>query len=127
MSVSNVETGAAVGRNWKRFIFWEFPRASWPYDVVVALILLFIFMTPRAWFGDQPKKASLFLISSDRGENQVFVASELLVHVPDNLRTSRVHDLIRQRTGKFRKVLRVEPIRDQSTQDLKGFIAYTTP
>ena len=25
-----------------RFIFWEFPRASWQYDVMVGLILAFI-------------------------------------------------------------------------------------
>src|ERR1035438_1611358 len=33
----------------KRFILWEYPRASWQYDVIVAIILAFVFLTPRDW------------------------------------------------------------------------------
>ena len=32
-----------------RLIFWEFPRASWQYDVIVALILAFIFRVHLGW------------------------------------------------------------------------------
>jgi hypothetical protein len=39
----------------KRLIFWDFPRGSVFYDLVVALILAFIFLTPAEWFRDQPK------------------------------------------------------------------------
>src|SRR5438309_1891400 len=39
----------------KRFILWDFPRASWQYDLIVALILAFIFLTPRDLFRDQPR------------------------------------------------------------------------
>jgi hypothetical protein len=127
VSVSNQGTGVPVGYTWKRLVFWDFPRASWQYDVVVALILAFIFLTPREWFQDQPKESSLVLLSSSHGADQVFVATELLINVPVDQRAARVHDLIRQRTGKFRKVVRVEPIRDDAAKELKGFIAYTTP
>ena len=37
----------------KRFILWDYPRASWQYDVMVGIILAFIFLTPREWFRDQ--------------------------------------------------------------------------
>lgn len=35
-------------------IFWAYERGSRPYDLIVILILAFIFLTPRAWFDDRP-------------------------------------------------------------------------
>lgn len=111
----------------KRLIFWDFPRASWQYDVVVGLILLFIFATPREWFHDQPKASSIVLMSSLHGSNRVFIATELLVDTPDGQRPEVAQRLIHQRTGKSWHVVRVEPIRDEAEQEIKGFIAYTAP
>jgi hypothetical protein len=109
----------------KRLIFWEFPRASWQYDVVVALILLFIFATPRDWFHDQPKESSVVLLPPLHGSNRVFIAPELLEQVPDQLRLARAATLVRKRTGKTWHVVRVEPIRDENEHEIKGYIAYT--
>lgn len=111
----------------KRLIFWDFARASWQYDVVVALILLFIFATPREWFHDQPKAASVVLLSSLHGSNRVFIATELLADIPEQSRPRRAEALIHERTGKSWHVVRVEPIRDEAEQEIKGFIAYTAP
>ncbi len=111
----------------KKLIFWDFARGSWPYDLVVALILIFIFATPRDWFGDQPRAANLVFLSSDRGRDQVYIEPDLLVNVPENQRMSRAAELIHKHTGKHPKVVRVEPIRDDAEQEIKGFIAYTTP
>lgn len=123
-----VRTQTAAGEGLgKRLIFWDFARASWQYDVVVALILLFIFVTPRDWFHDQPKAASVVLLSSLHGSNRVFIATELLANVPEQSRTRRAEVLIRERTGKAWHVVRVEPIRDEAEQEVKGFIAYTAP
>lgn len=36
-------------------IFWSYERGSWPYDVMVIVIVLFVLLTPRSWFHDQPK------------------------------------------------------------------------
>lgn len=118
---------AVPGTLLRRYIFWEFPRASWQYDVVVALILLFVFATPRAWFHDQPKEASLVLMSSAHGVNRVFIAADLLKGVSDGARIQRAQELIAHRTGKKWHVNRVEPIRDDAEQETKGFIAYTQP
>jgi hypothetical protein len=111
----------------KRLIFWDFPRATWQYDVVVALILIFIFATPRTWFHDQPKEASVILMSSLHGSNRVFIATELLDNFPEASRSAKAEALIHQRTGKSWHVVRVEPIRDEAEQEIKGFIAYTAP
>src|SRR5215469_9816990 len=111
----------------KRLIFWDFARASWQYDVVVALILLFIFATPREWFHDQPRASSIVLLATLHGSNRVFIATDLLASVPDAQRPHQAETLIHQRTGKTWHVVRVEPIRDEAEQEIKGFIAYTAP
>jgi hypothetical protein len=39
----------------KRYLFWTYERGSFHYDVMVTLILLFIFVSPRFInFGDKP-------------------------------------------------------------------------
>ena len=53
-----------------RTIFWSYERGSWPYDLVVILIVIFVLLTPRAWFRDQPKsaivaKSSIKLVADD--------------------------------------------------------------
>ena len=52
----------------KRFLFWDYPRAGWQYDVMVGLILAFIFLTPREWFRDQPRANSIVMLPSEHGE-----------------------------------------------------------
>jgi len=111
----------------KRLLFWDFARASWQYDIVVALILLFIFVTPRDWFHDAPRSSSIVFLSSGHGGNRIFIATELLVNEPEALRPARAHTLLQARTGKSWHVVRVEPIRDDAEQEIKGFIAYTAP
>jgi hypothetical protein len=117
--------GAPSGSLGRRLIFWDFARASWQYDLVVAIILIFIFATPRDWFRDQPKASSIILMSSRDGSNSVFIATDLLEAVPERERPVRAQRLIQQRTGKSWHVVRVEPIRDEAAQEVKGFIAFT--
>lgn len=125
MAESGGREAATAGSFGKRFIFWDYPRASWQYDVIVGLILLFTFATPRDWFHDQPKASSIVLMSSTRGVNRVFIATDLLADTADARRPARAEQLIRERTGKMWHVVRVEPIRDEAEQEIKGFIAYT--
>jgi hypothetical protein len=120
-----IESGAPTASLSRRLIFWDFARASWQYDLVVGLILVFIFATPRDWFRDQPKPSSIILMSSQPGSSRVFIASDLLESVSEGQRANRAQELIHQRTGKSWHVARVEPIRDETTQEIKGFIAYT--
>jgi hypothetical protein len=39
----------------KRAVFWAYERGSWQYDVIVVVILGFIFLTPASWFHDRPR------------------------------------------------------------------------
>jgi hypothetical protein len=37
-----------------RTVFWSYERGTWPYDLMVIAIVLFVLLTPRRWFHDQP-------------------------------------------------------------------------
>jgi len=110
----------------KRFVLWDFPRAGWQYDVMVGLILAFIFITPREWFRDQPKANSIVMLPSDRGATVFWMDAEQLASVPEAGRAAEASSLLQERTGKRYHVVRLEPIVD-SEQEIKGFMAFTTP
>jgi hypothetical protein len=38
-----------------RIVFWSFERGTIPYDVAVAVIVVFVLFSPRSWFNDQPQ------------------------------------------------------------------------
>jgi hypothetical protein len=93
---------------------------------MVGVILLFIFLTPRAWFRDQPKPSSVVMLPSERGSNVFWMEPELLADVPEAQRPNRAAALIKARTGKKQNVFRLEPIFD-AEHDTKGYMAFTTP
>src|SRR5205809_7992994 len=76
---------------WKRFILWDYPRASWQYDIIVALILAFIFLTLREWFRDQPRIPYVRSIAAL--PNAFFVVPETLDTIPENQRVTRLTEL----------------------------------
>ena len=41
-----------------RTIFWSYDRGSWPYDVLVVAIVIFVLATPRSWFHDRPQSGA---------------------------------------------------------------------
>lgn len=56
-------------------VFWSYERGSWPYDVLVAIILIFLLATPRSWFQDGPRptvpaSSQVQLISEDPASNE---------------------------------------------------------
>jgi hypothetical protein len=111
----------------KRFILWEFPRASWRYDVVVAIILAFIFLTPRDWFRDQPRiphASSIALLPAEHGMTVFFVDAQLLAGIAETQRVARLTVVLQSRMSNRRlSVTRVEPIRD-SEGELQGYMAF---
>lgn len=49
-----------MGRILKSYFFWTYERGSFHYDVMVTLILAFIFVTPFFWnYGDRPQPEKL--------------------------------------------------------------------
>lgn len=43
-----------LSRKLASFIWWSHPRGSLEYDIMVAVILAFIFLSPRSWFHHPP-------------------------------------------------------------------------
>src|ERR1039458_32360 len=71
----------------KKYIFWEYARGSWQYDVIVGVIVAFLFLTPRDWFRDQPRipqASDISSLPSERGTHQYFVDREALAGVADD-------------------------------------------
>jgi len=114
----------------KRFILWDFPRASWQYDVMVGIILAFIFLTPRDWIRDQPRipnACSIAMLPSENGSSPFFVDAGLLAGIPENQRVAKLSELLRARMGNRRlTVTRIEPILD-SEGELQGYMAFARP
>ena len=51
-----------MGKIWRGIvntIFWSYDRGSWPYDVLVVAILIFVLATPRSWFHDRPQEGAV--------------------------------------------------------------------
>lgn len=110
----------------KRLLFWEFPRASWQYDLVVALILAFIFLTPRNFFKDQPRPASIVQMPAEAGATVYWFETSLLDPVPQPLRPAAASEMLRKRLGKTVTVVRVEPIHDPEGE-IRGYITISKP
>ena len=64
-----------MGRLWQGIVstvFWSYDRGSWPYDLLIVTILVFVLATPRSWFSDEPSQSliassSVHLVSADEG------------------------------------------------------------
>ena len=120
----------AFTTGFKRFVLWDYRRASWQYDVMVAIILAFIFLTPREWFKDQqriPRASNIAVLPGEHSSDMYLIDPELLSGVPENQRLPKLAGILKVRTGKKLSVLRVQPIYDDSENELKGYMAFTKP
>jgi hypothetical protein len=106
----------------RRFILWDYARASWQYDVMVALILAFIFLTPREFFRDQPKASNVVML---RGG--FWIEPQLLTGVPPSQLLSKAGALVSTRYKTHPTISSVEPIYDEAEQEIKGYMAFTKP
>jgi hypothetical protein len=115
---------------WKRFILWDYSRATWQYDLMVGIIVAFIFLTPRAWFRDQPRihqASSIAMLPTENGGLVYFVNAALLERTPENQRVNKLSEMLQVATGnRSIKVTRVEPILD-AEDELEGYMAFARP
>jgi hypothetical protein len=105
----------------KRFILWDFPRGSWQYDVMVGLILAFIFITPKTIFHDQPKAASVAIL-----RNGFWIDPQVLTGVPEADMLSRASAAVNAKYKTHTTIVNVDPIYNDE-QELEGYMAYTKP
>lgn len=109
-----------------RFLFWDYSRGSWQYDVMVGLILAFIFLTPRHFFSDQPRPASVQMLPAEPGMGLFWIAPELLDGVPPDRLVDKAAALVNGHFKTRQTITRVEPMLDEE-KDVTGYIAYARP
>jgi hypothetical protein len=107
----------------KRLIFWDFPRTTWQYDVVVALILAFIFFTPRGVFNDQPRAPGVVRLPSTEAGGVFFIEPKLLVEAPPEAIVQQASQVVSRRLGRQASVASVQPIKSEEGE-LKGYMVY---
>ena len=110
----------------QRFILWDYPRAGWQYDLMVGIILTFIFLTPREWFRDQPRASSVVMLQTEHGANVFWIEPDLLSGLSEPERTQKANALLKDPAGKKHRLLRLEPIYDNE-REIKGYMAYARP
>jgi hypothetical protein len=124
-------------RLWKslvRVLFWSYERGTWPYDVAVVVIVLFVLFSPRSWFHDRPPVGAaptpgmVQLKGSDSavGTETYRVDARLLSQLPtpESQLEHDLHAAMRKNveathnTNSF-EIVRIEPIRGDD-----GTVAY---
>src|SRR5512143_1711283 len=104
----------------KRCILWEYPRASWQDDVIVRAIGVFVFVTPPfSSFGDRTKPASVAIVHGG-----YWIDPQKLAGVPDAMLPARAAAVINAKFKAHAVIGSVEPIYDDSEQELKGYLAF---
>lgn len=106
----------------KGFIFWEHPRGSWQYDLMVTLILAFVFLAPY-WvsFRDRPTRALSHhtpVVVTPEGEGRLVFRVEADT-IPDGDEAAvrhRLQQVIEPIAGE------VEILRWEAERDEKGHI-----
>jgi len=101
--------GAAIHRG----VFWTYDRGTWQYDIMVGLILAFIFLTPPSWFSDRPAAplpgADIVLLSDDPAQKMYQIPASLLSLDANGKVERSARRVLETHTGKSVEVVRVEP------------------
>jgi hypothetical protein len=105
----------------RRSVFWSYERGSWQYDVIVAAILAFIFLSPRTWFQRDPNLGMVDLrhvqgvveIAHDKARHTYVVDARLVQSRAPQTPSDAVREILQERLGRPYRVISVEPVRDQ--------------
>ena len=110
----------------KRVLLWNYPRASWQYDIIVGAILAFVLLTPRDWFHDQPRVPQSHEVTPLPGGSVFWIEPELLRSIPSNApekeRFARLGDILKRKTGRQQVITRLDAVYD-SEHELTGYMA----
>lgn len=114
---------ASLGQILSRTFFWSYERMTWQYDVAVALILIFVLLTPRNWFHDQPQvgvpatSVQVQRISPPGAAETYEIDTRVLAPpVQTPLLANELHNVLQRnqpelRDGHF-SIVQIEPVRD---------------
>jgi hypothetical protein len=84
----------------RSYFYWTYPRGNVHYDVMVTLILLFIFITPQLWnYGDKPSRAlapqhPIQVVGND-GRGVIVSVQAVDVNIPPGASDREVRQVLR--------------------------------
>ena len=116
----------AIWRVIVRTVFWSYERGTWPYDIAVAAIVLFVMLSPYViHFNDQPQvgptphATRIEPIAEDSAQRTrtYRVDAALLVSArPKPEIALETHDILRNNVGELKdgrfEVVQIDPIRE---------------
>lgn len=105
-----------------RAVFWTYERGSWQYDVICAVILAFIVLTPRAWFHDGPTlelsdlrhRQGVIDIGRTKAGSEYLVDLRLVESRAPLKAEDAVVGILRERLNRPVTVKSVEPVLDRN-------------
>lgn len=116
---------ASPGQILAKTFFWSYERGTWQYDLAVILILIFVLLTPRGWFHDQPQMGppanapGEVLRVSQEGRLTVYRVDARVLAPPvqtpaleNELHGALQKALEELRNGRF-SITKIEPVRDE--------------
>jgi hypothetical protein len=114
---------ASLGQILSRTFFWAYERGTWQYDVAVAVILIFVLLTPRSWFHDQPESGApaapgqVLLVAQD-GNRQTYRVDTRVLAPPTKLALQNdLHNALKEALPDLHKgnfsISKIEPVRDE--------------
>ena len=116
-----------IAKLWARVrpaILWGYRRGSWQYDVIVILILVFIFLIPRSAFNDRPSAAVVQEVAAPSTDLRVFwVDPGALDRANPEEAAEHLEDLLRDSRGEGLRIVRTEPALD-AVGNVRGFLVY---
>jgi hypothetical protein len=114
---------ASLGQILSRTFFWSYERGTWQYDAAVIVILIFVLLTPRSWFHDQPQSGvpaapgDVQLISQD-GNRMTYRVDARILAPPTKLALQNdLHSALQDALPELHKgsfsIAKIEPVRDE--------------
>ena len=90
-----------MNRILKSYFYWTYKRGSFHYDVMVTLILLFIFVTPWLWdYGDKPRSTAANMqpvqVIGDGGHGLVVTMQASDVNIPGSASDAEIRKALKK-------------------------------
>lgn len=77
----------------KNVILWNYKRTTWQYDVIVVLILAFIFFTPKSWFEGKPRQPLAATAESSKITRLIVNKEDFSPDWDENAKIQRVREI----------------------------------
>ncbi len=113
----NISASRHVGRTLKGLLLWNYDRGSWQYDLMVVLILAFVFLIPARYFHDRPVfnpnlMQDVVQMGAEADGTQYYRVSADLLSLHDNDPRQAAEAVFSDNIDHPFEITRIEPVKD---------------